>query len=105
MCFLTEKEKPTRAIKGSGKGGRQDLAKVLIEELVLNFTVSVLKAWGFHPANTLACNLCWILHHDTSFPVCSTNYFLIEISENFEKNKAYDSAPIDQLNYTKLQSF
>lgn len=75
MCFLTEQEKPTRAIKGSEKGGRQDLAKVLLEELVLNFTVSVLKAWGFHPAKTLACNLCWILRHDTSFPVLQHKLF------------------------------
>lgn len=82
MCFPTEKEKPTRAMKGSGKGSRQDLAKVLLEELVLNFTVPVLRAWGFNPAKTLLCNLCWVLHHDTSFPVCSTNSLPIEISEN-----------------------
>lgn len=81
-------------MKGSGKGSRQDLAMVLSEELFLNFTVSVLNAWGFNPAKILPCNLCWMLHHNTSFPVCSTNSFPIEISENFEKQKAYDSASL-----------
>lgn len=94
MCFPTEQEKPTRAIKGSGKASRQDLAKVLLEELVLNFTVSILKAWGFNPAKTLLCNPCWMLHHDTPFPVCSTNCLLIEISENFEIIKHMIQLPL-----------
>lgn len=65
--------------------------------------MAVLKAWGFNPAETTTQS---VLDITTPYiiPCSQCSSFLIEIFENFGKNKAYYTSPIDQLNCTKLQN-
>jgi len=86
-------------------GSRQDLAKVLLEERIsFEFYHGSFEGLGLSSRKDFTIQSVLDITTLHIIPCSQHNSLLIEIFENFEKNKVYDSPPIDQLNCTRLRS-